>query len=73
MQETEEPQGTSVETKSGPQPPNTWREIIRGFGPGILVAMAWLGTGDLIDSAVSGANYGYALMWALALALLCRY
>lgn len=73
MQETEEPQGTAVETKPGAQPPSTWREIIRGFGPGILVAMAWLGTGDLIDSAVSGANYGYALMWALALALLCRY
>jgi Mn2+/Fe2+ NRAMP family transporter len=42
------------------------------LGPGIVVAMAWLGTGDLINSAVSGANYGYALMWAMVLALGAR-
>ena len=39
------------------------------MGPGIVIAVTWLGAGDLVDSAVSGGSYGYALMWALALAL----
>lgn len=46
---------------------------MREVGPGLVAAMSWLGAGDLIDSSVSGANYGYALMWALALSLICRY
>lgn len=56
-----------------PVPPRRWTEYARGIGPGLLVSMAWLGAGDLVDSAVSGANYGYALMWALALALISRF
>lgn len=48
-------------------------ETLRSMGPGLVVAFAWLGTGDLVDSSVSGANYGYDLMWVLCLALFCRY
>lgn len=59
--------------RSLPQPPRTWRDYARGLGPGLLVSMAWMGAGDLIDSAVSGGNYGYTLMWSLALALVSRY
>lgn len=54
-------------------PPSTWKEYIWALGPGFFIAMAWLGTGDLIDNAVSGANYGYALMWALVLALVTKF
>ena len=43
------------------------------MGPGIVIALTWLGAGDLVDSAVSGGNYGYALMWAMALALFVRF
>lgn len=56
-----------------PAPPTSWRGYLRGVGPGLLVSMAWMGAGDLVDSAVSGANYGYTLMWALALALFSRF
>ena len=31
------------------------------------------GSGDLVDSSVAGGNYGYALMWALVLALFVRF
>ncbi|MGH3316645.1 MAG: Nramp family divalent metal transporter, partial [Nocardioidaceae bacterium] len=31
------------------------------------------GTGDLIDSSVAGANYGYAMLWVLAVGLVTRY
>lgn len=53
--------------------PTSWTGYAREVGPGLVAAMSWLGAGDLIDSSVSGANYGYTLMWALALSLICRY
>ena len=53
--------------------PTKFSEYVRGMGPGIVVALSWLGTGDLINSSVSGANYGYALLWALAIATLARF
>jgi len=43
------------------------------MGPGIVIALTWLGAGDLVDSAVAGGNYGYALMWAMVLALFIRF
>lgn len=49
------------------------RAQLRGFGPGLVLAMTFLGTGDLISSSISGANYGYALMWTLIVALGARY
>ncbi|MQA85061.1 MAG: hypothetical protein GEV03_10670 [Streptosporangiales bacterium] len=54
-------------------PPRSFWEYVKSIGPGFVVAMSWLGAGDFIDSSVSGVNYGYALMWALVLALFCRY
>lgn len=48
-------------------------ETLKSLGPGLVVAFAWLGTGDLVDASVSGANYGYDLMWVLCIALFCRY
>ncbi|MGE0218148.1 Nramp family divalent metal transporter [Mycolicibacterium sp.] len=54
-------------------PPRKWTDYVRGIGPGLLVSMAWMGAGDLVDSSVAGANYGYSLMWALGLALLSRF
>lgn len=56
-----------------PVPPTTWKQYVWALGPGFFIAMAWLGTGDLIDNSVSGANYGYALMWALVLALITKF
>ena len=47
--------------------------FLLSLGPGIIVALAWLGTGDLIDASVSGANYGYDLIWVLVIALACRF
>jgi Mn2+/Fe2+ NRAMP family transporter len=48
-------------------------EYVRALGPGILVAMAWLSAGDLVSASVSGSTYGYALIWALVLALFARF
>lgn len=53
--------------------PATFVEYLRAMGPGLVVVLTWLGAGDIVDSAVAGASYGYALMWVLALALLIRW
>ena len=77
---------TTLEPRTGPAPapnapvaeaevpvPHSFAGYIKGMGPGIVVALSWLGTGDLINSSVSGANYGYVLMWALVIATLARF
>lgn len=46
--------------------------MVTSLGPGLVLAMTFLGTGDLVNSSVSGANYGYALLWTLVLSLLAR-
>lgn len=35
--------------------------------------LTWLGAGDIVSAGVAGGNYGYALMWAMVLALMVRY
>src|SRR5258708_31390432 len=53
--------------------PASFGEYLRSLGPGIVVALTWLGAGDIVDASVAGGAYGYALMWALALALVVRW
>ncbi len=62
-----------MEQRDGPAIPRRFGDYLRSMGPGIVIALTWLGAGDLVDSAVSGGNYGYALMWAMALALFVRF
>lgn len=46
--------------------------LVTSIGPGLILAMTFLGTGDLVSSSVSGASYGYALLWTLVLSLIAR-
>ncbi|PLR86559.1 hypothetical protein CVD25_03585 [Bacillus canaveralius] len=62
-------QPTQIITKT---PSSFWQYLI-SFGPGIVMVLSWLGAGDLVDMSVSGAHYGYNLMWGLVLALVLRY
>ncbi|WP_314173850.1 Nramp family divalent metal transporter [Streptomyces winkii] len=65
---------TSTEnTQRKTLPPTTFMGFLKGMGPGIVVVLSWLGTGDFISSAVSGSTYGYALIWTLVLAVGSRY
>jgi Mn2+/Fe2+ NRAMP family transporter len=43
------------------------------LGPGLVFALSVLGPGDIVANAAAGTEYGYALIWALALTLLFRY
>lgn len=43
-------------------------EVRRGFGPGLLVAAAFIGPGTVTACTLAGANFGFALIWALVFA-----
>ena len=43
---------------------------IREIGPGALIAAAFIGPGTVTACTLAGANYGYALLWALLFATL---
>lgn len=54
-------------------PPDNWSGYLRSLGPGIVVVMSWLGTGDFINASVAGSTFGYALLWTLLIATVSRY
>ncbi|MGH8188233.1 MAG: divalent metal cation transporter, partial [Steroidobacteraceae bacterium] len=64
---------SDVAAASGPPVPRNFFEYLKSFGPGLVIALTWLGASDLVNSAVAGASYGYALMWALVVSLLARF
>jgi len=68
----DENKAQAPESGTAKVPSNFW-EYVKSMGPGIVLVLTWLGAGDLVDNALAGANYGYALMWAAALALIVRY
>jgi len=69
---TQRERAAAAGTEGAQIPKNFWG-YLKSFGPGIVVVLTWLGAGDLVDCSVAGANYGYALMWGLALALFARF
>lgn len=42
---------------------------LRSLGPGLLVTAAFIGPGTVTTASVTGAGYGYALLWALVFAI----
>lgn len=68
-----EPTGTAAERTASDPPAENFLAYLKAFGPGIVVALSWVGTGDLIDNSVAGGNYGYALLWVLPLSLVFRF
>ncbi len=43
---------------------------LRKTGPGLIVAAAFIGPGTVTTATMAGANYGYALLWALLFAII---
>ncbi|MDX1673143.1 MAG: Nramp family divalent metal transporter, partial [Balneolaceae bacterium] len=52
---------------------NRWEGIKKSLGPGLLIAAAAIGVSHLVQSTRAGANYGFALVWAVVLANLFKY
>jgi len=45
-----------------------FKDRLKDFGPGALVAAAFIGPGTVTTATLAGAGYGYALLWALVFA-----
>lgn len=45
-------------------------ERMKSIGPGALVAAAFIGPGTVTTCTVSGASYGYVLLWAMAFSII---
>lgn len=67
------PTAESESSPGLPPIPKTFFQYLRSLGPGFVVVLTWLGAGDIVSAGVAGGNYGYALMWAMVLALLIRF
>src|SRR5215210_7538178 len=60
--------GTS-ETDAG-APPTSFLKLA---GPGLIVAAAGIGSGDVVSATVGGANYGVVLLWAILLGAFFKF
>lgn len=47
--------------------------VLKLAGPGLIVAAAGIGSGDVVSATVGGANYGVVLLWAIALGAFFKF
>lgn len=50
-----------------------WNGIKKSLGPGLIMAAAAIGVSHLVQSTRAGAEFGFALVWAVLLANLFKY
>lgn len=48
------------------------RRALAAIGPGLLVAAAGIGAGDMVSATMAGASHGVTLLWVVALAALLK-
>jgi Mn2+/Fe2+ NRAMP family transporter len=46
---------------------------LKYIGPGIVVAATGIGAGDMITAALSGAKYGFVIIWAAVIGAVLKY
>jgi len=63
----------TVESPISVAPAHVAHALRNTIGPGILLAGAAIGVSHLVQSTRAGADYGFALFWALALACISKY
>lgn len=49
------------------------RDRIRSLGPGLLLAAAGIGAGDVVVASVTGIKYGTTLLWAVAVTVVLKF
>ncbi|MCC7124714.1 MAG: Nramp family divalent metal transporter [Acidobacteria bacterium] len=47
--------------------------MLKLAGPGLIVAAAGIGSGDVVSATVGGARYGVVLLWAIALGAFFKF
>ncbi len=63
--------GSADTTRSGPATGRRGRLAL--LGPGLVLAAASVGAGDMVTSLAGAAGYGMALMWAIVIGVVLKY
>ena len=53
-------------------PPKNFRAIISHLGPGLIIAAAIVGAGELIATTKTGADAGFSLLWLIIIGCLIK-
>ncbi|MFZ7104843.1 MAG: Nramp family divalent metal transporter [Peptococcaceae bacterium] len=54
------------------EPPKSWRETIKFFGPSFVIMGATVGSGELISTTILGAKIGFVLLWMLVIGVILK-
>lgn len=54
------------------RPPTRWLGILMAIGPGIVVTGSVIGSGELINTPVQAARFGFVLLWAVVLSCVVK-
>ena len=55
------------------EPPGSFKDKLKWLGPGFLWMVSAAGSGELLFTPRVGAQYGYALIWALLAAVILKW
>lgn len=60
-------------SESGGPPPGGFWKMLAAVGPGIVVTGSVIGSGELINTPVQAATFGFTLLWAVLLSCVIKY
>jgi Mn2+/Fe2+ NRAMP family transporter len=52
---------------------SSFAKRLNSLGPGLVYVLTVMGAGDIVSNSAAGADYQYALIWALGVTLIFRY
>lgn len=65
--------GSQTASQSSPPVRLGWRRIATIAGPGLVLAAAGVGAGDLVSSLNAGASFGLTLVWAVVVGVVIKF
>jgi len=68
---TEQTSGTRNRAKSNST--GGWKRSLAAIGPGIVVSGSVIGSGELINTPVQAAKFGFVLLWVVLLSCVIKY
>lgn len=63
----------ATDSSSIREPPRRLLGMLASIGPGIIVTGSVIGSGELINTPIQAARFGFVLLWAVILACVIKY
>jgi Mn2+/Fe2+ NRAMP family transporter len=54
------------------EPPKSWKDMIKFFGPSFVIMGATVGSGELISTTILGAKIGFVMLWMLVIGIVLK-